>query len=238
MIARWIARILKWMLAVLLAPLVVTATRSFTELLASTDVAVPQRLVALIEGIGLYLVVHLAVWKPKPFYLLGHRVLQHLLNGVMGGHVRAMPAGPQEVFGASASAPAARSAPVTDGKEFVLAAVSPALVPIYTLLAAVGVGVVRATAVWPVSEAVLLRIIGASAAFHLLMALDTLQETRRQQMFAGYLVTVELVYLATLGVTLMCLALLLGDVSLRDIVQQTVRDTFAIYAALYQQLFR
>jgi len=232
MIARWIARILKWMLAVLLAPLVVTATRSFTELLASTDVAVPQRLVALIEGIGLYLVVHLAVWKPKPFYLLGHRVLQHLLNGVMGGHVRAMPAGPQEVFGASASAPA------TDGKEPVLAAVSPALVPIYTLLAAVGVGVVRATAVWPVSEAVLLRIIGASAAFHLLMALDTLQETRRQQMFAGYLVTVELVYLATLGVTLMCLALLLGDVSLREIVQQTVRDTFAIYAALYQQLFR
>ena len=232
MIRKWIGLILKWAVAAALAPWVWTMTRSFAGSLTSADVTISQRLVAFIEGVGLYLVLHIAFWKPKPIYLLGHRLLQKLFQVLLGGQVQTIPQGPM----GQGSEVAAKPKAAAGSKEQTLAAVSPALIPVYTILLAVVLGLLRSTAQLMLSDETMCRLVGISVALHLLMAIDTIQETRAQQTFVGYLLTLEFIALATLVVTTLCLAFLLPDLSVGGFFQQAFQETLAIYTAGLNEL--
>ena len=229
---KWISLILKWTVATALAPLVWTTAHSVATTLATDDAMLSHRFAPFLEGAGLYLLLHIPFWKPKPIYLLGHRLLQKLFASMLGGQVSTIPPG---AIAQGSEVPAKPSA--SKSKEPVLAAVSPALIPVYTLLLTMGLGVWRASGRGTLNDEWVALGVGAGTAFHLLMAIDTIQETREQQTVGGYLLTLEFIALSTSMCTILCLAFLLPDLSVGNFFQQAFRDALAIYSAILHQLF-
>ena len=231
-IRKWIGVILKWAVASAMAPLVWTMARGLALMLSGDAPALSPRLAAFLQGAGLYLLVHIPFWKPKPIYLLGHRMLQKLFVMILGGHVSTIPQGATGQGSEVAAKPAAGGS-----KEQLLAAVSPALIPIYTLLLTLGLGIWRSSGQVSLNDHWVALGVGASTAFHLLMAIETIQETREQQTVEGYVLTLEFIALAAVVVTVLCLAFLLPDLSVGQCFQQAFHETLAIYTAVLHQLF-
>jgi len=232
-IRKWIGLILKWVVAVALAPVVWTMARSFTASLNSGETSVAPRLVAFVQGIGLYLALHVAFWKPKPIYLFGHRLLQQLFQAMLGSHVSTIPQG---AMAQGSEVPAKPKGKGAGSQGQVLAAVSPALIPVYTILVSAGLGLVRLWTPLILSELLIAAALGASLAFHLLMAIETIQETRQQQTFVAYLITLEFITLATVIITTLCFAFLVTDLSVGSFLQQAFQETVAIYTAILNEL--
>jgi len=195
-------------------------------------IAGASRLVPFVEGIGLYLVWHVAFWKPKPVYLLGHRILQKLFELLLGGQVGTLP--PTDAK--STQGPTVQGPQKSRSGPQVLAAVSPALIPVHTLFVTAVLGVLRATRAFELPPTLLLLALGVTTALHLVMAIETLQETRKQQTFIGYLLTLELMSLSTLGLTIVSLAFLLPDLSVGSIYQQAFNEALAFYAVWWNEL--
>ena len=220
---KWIGVMLKWIVAVTLAPLVWTMARSIAGALGNGEVALSQRFTPFLAGAGLYLLVHIPFWKPKPVYLLGHRLLQKLFTAMLGGQVSTIPQGK---IAQGSEVPAKPGS--SGSKEHVLAAVSPALMPVYTLALTAALGIWRSSGQVSFNEAWVTMAIGACTAFHLLMAIETIQETRDQQSFEGYVITLEFIALSTGLLTILCLAFLLPDIALGVFFQQAFHEAVAI----------
>ena len=156
---------------------------------------------------------------------VGHRVLQKVFQAILGGQVNTIPQGP---IAQGSEVPAK---PKSGGNEQVLAAVSPALIPVYTLLLTLAVGLLRTYTQLVLSDRIVCFGVGVSTAFHLCLAIDTIQETRAQQTFETYLITLEFIALATIGITTLCLAFLLPDLSVGSFFQQAFREALRIYTA-------
>ena len=139
-----------------------------------------------LAGAAVYLVVHLALWKPLRVYIFGHELVHALSALLCGGSVAGMRV--NKTSGA-----------VNVSKVNAFIALSPYVVPIYAVFAAVGWLFARYVLKWNVPSTVLLFLLGFCMMFHLVLTLYAVSVGQSDFQVAGWLLSLTLVFIANCG---------------------------------------
>lgn len=218
---------MKFVVGVLLLPACLGATQGLARALEEGD-ATAGWLRAFGWGVGLYLLLHIVFYKPTPLFTLSHRILQAVATWLFGGKVAP---------GATGGKGGGPSGAVSAGnKGPILAVLSPYLIPIYTLLAALGF---RLAALRLPLELYSAWVVGGLAwltAFHLVQSLESIQRNENIT-HAGYLISVSLVYLVTLSLSVVAMSWALPGISLGQYLRHAASASSGLYVAIVRQLF-
>ncbi len=230
-----VGKSLKILLGVVLIPIAVGATQAFLAELNHSGAGARS----FLTGLAVYLFIHLVVYKVKWLYDIGHAVLSRLASFCFGGKVVAMGAG-----GGGGDKPSGKGQKNAKGGEpggadggSPLVALSPCLVPVYVILAAVAIAAAgwwRDLGRWNQAWA---GVLGALLTFHWMMTLETIQQRKETIASAGYVLSVVLIYLSSLSLTAAVLPWVVRSFDGLAYVASTYDASRALYVAVFHQLF-
>lgn len=189
----------KLILAILLLPLCVGAGFALWQVIRSSGKA-DTIWVAILSGAACWLVIYLLLPKPMWVYVFGHELTHVLWTWLFGGRVKK--------FKTSAN-----GGHVIVTKNNFLIALAPYFFPIYALLV---VGVFLAgQQIWNWKQHVVWfhLLLGAAYGFHITLTWHILKSTQTDITEQGYLFSAVIIFLGNVGVLLLAIPLLAGQVS-------------------------
>jgi len=177
-----------------------------------------------LNGVVIYLIIHLVLYKPNYFYVLGHEIAHALATFVCGGQIRS--------FRVSA-----RGGGVLTTKSNFFIALFPYFFPTYTLffwLVYFLFSLFR-----DVSSFIphFVFLVGVSLTFHLVMTVDSLKVKQADIFKTGYLFSVSLIYVLNVLLVSLILSVVFKDFSSSAFFQTALERAGDIYYAVYEHLF-
>ena len=218
-----IIRIIKVLIGVFLLPVAVATTLAFTGEL--TQIQQIEGLASyFLKGVVIYLVMHLVLYKPNYFYVLGHEITHALATLICGGQVRS--------FRFSARG----GATLTTKSNFFIA-LFPYFFPIYTIFFWLIYFLLAIFKDISSFAPLLLFLIGFSITFHLAMTIDAMKIKQSDIFRTGYLFSVSLIYTLNILLVGLILSVVFKNFSFPGFFQASLERTGNIYYAIYEYLF-
>jgi hypothetical protein len=218
-----VVRIFKVLIGILLLPVAVAASIAFAAQLSGIEElrGLPQY---FLNGVIIYLIMHLLLYKPNYFYVLGHEIAHTLAAFICGGRVHS--------FRVSV-----RGGGVLTTKSNFFIALFPYFFPTYTLffwLVYFLLSLFRDT-----SGLIphFLFLVGFSLTFHLVMTVDSLKVKQSDIFKTGYLFSVSLIYILNILLVSLILSLVFKDFSFSAFFHLVWERSGNIYYAIYEYLF-
>lgn len=218
-----ILRIVKVLIGILLLPVAVATSLAFSGQLSQV-----QSLEGLsgyfLKGVVIYLIMHLVLYKPNYFYVLGHEIAHAMATFVCGGQVGS--------FRVSA-----RGGGVLTTKSNFFIALFPYFFPTYTLfiwLAYLVVSLFRDVSAYAPH---LLFLVGFSLTLHLVMTIETMKVKQSDILKSGYLFSASLIYILNVLLVSLILSIVFDDFSFPSFFHSAVDGSANSYYAIYEYLF-
>ncbi len=217
-----LAKALRWVLGVALLPVDAAYSAAFTEaLLGIRRVGAAQTYFLL--GITGYLAFHALVTVPSRAYVLGHELTHAAAAWVSGGKVTSMKVG-------------SKRGSVTTNRLTALVALAPYLVPVYSILWAVGFGIVgmfQDTSRW--TPAFFFGL-GATLTFHLVFTVSALKQKQSDLETVGPLLGLGLIFLCNLVLVMGAISLVTPQVRFGSFLLDGLHRSRALYQQIISQL--
>ena len=218
-----IIRIIKVLVGILLLPVAVAVSTAFAGQLSQIE-KLADLSTYFLKGVGIYLIMHLALYKPNYFYVLGHEIAHALATFICGGQVRS--------FRFSS-----RGGGVLTTKSNFFIALFPYFFPTYTIffwLVYFLLSLFRdVTGITPH----FLFLVGFSLTLHLVMTIDSLKVKQVDIFRTGYLFSVSLIYVLNILLVSFILSLVFADFSFTNFFHVALERAGNIYYAVYEYLF-
>ncbi|MFH1046412.1 MAG: hypothetical protein V1727_05545 [Candidatus Omnitrophota bacterium] len=218
-----IASIFKTIVGILLLPVSLAATKAFAVELGQIK-QLDGSAEYFLNGVLIYLVIHLVLHKPDFFYVFGHEVAHALAALLCGGRVNS--------FNVSA-----RGGAVTTSKSNSFIALFPYFFPTYTIL--VWLAYFFTTLFYHKGNFMphFLFLVGFTLALHLIMTADSLKIKQPDIFKTGYLFSISMVYVLNLLLISFILSLVFAGFSFSQFFLSGAERSGEIYQAIYSQLF-
>jgi len=217
------ARIVKVLVGILLLPIVISASVVFAEALGNIQ-HIQGFSGYFLKGVIFYLVMHLVLFKPSYFYVLGHEAAHALAALICGGRVSSF-----RVSG--------KGGGVLTTKSNFFIALFPYFFPTYTIFFWLVYFLVSLFRDISGFAGQFLFLIGFSLAFHLVMTIDSLKIKQSDILKTGYLFSVSLIYVLNILLVSLILSVVFKEFSFsaffQTLIDQTGRNYYAIYAYLF-----
>ena len=218
-----IVRIFKVLIGVVLLPVTVAASIGFAGQLSQV-----QNLEGLstffLKGVVIYLIMHLVLYKPSYFYVLGHEIAHALATLICGGQVRS--------FRFSA-----KGGGVLTTKSNFFIALFPYFFPTYTLFFWLVYFLVSLFKDISNLAPHFLFLVGFSLALHLVMTTDAMKVKQSDIFQTGYLFSISLIYVLNILLVSLILSVVFKDFSFPAFFQASLERTGTIYYSTYEYLF-
>lgn len=218
-----VIRIFKVIIGILLLPLSVAVSLAFSGQLSQVKSfeGLPGY---FLKGVVIYLIMHLILYKPNYFYVLGHEVAHAIATFICGGQV-------------SAFRVSARGGGVLTTKSNFFIGLFPYFFPTYTLF--IWLVYFLASLFRDISAYAphLLFLIGFSLTFHLVMTIETMKVKQSDILKSGYLFSVSLIYVLNVVLVSLILSVVFGDFSFPSFFHSAVDESVNSYYAIYEYLF-
>lgn len=231
---RWLGRLVKGLIGLLLIPPLIGVLQGSAQHLQTIPLG--SKSFSDWVGIGMtaYLGAHLLLWKPTVLFRVQHRLLSRLSLWLFGGQVSTVT--PTEgKKSATSKREAQKSAEHAEGSTLLV--LSPYLIPLYTMLIALGSWLLRRWLDPRWLDAPTAVVIGASLAMHWVMTADDLQQNRDRFPIDTYLLSLILIGLVSALVAAACLPFAAPGLSLPTILAEAAAGSRAVYAAVFRTLF-
>ncbi|MBU4140504.1 MAG: hypothetical protein KKA80_01235 [Candidatus Omnitrophica bacterium] len=218
-----VIRIFKVLLGILLLPVAVAQTLAFFGQLSRIQdfQGLPGY---FLRGAGIYLIMHLVLYKPNYFYVLGHEIAHSLATFICGGQVRSFRV-------------CVRGGGVLTTKSNFFIALFPYFFPTYTIcfwLAYFLSSLFRDASGFVPH---FLFLVGFSLTLHLVMTVDSLKVKQSDILKSGYLFSVSLICILNVLLVSFILSLVFKDFALSAFFRSTLERAGNIYYAVYEYLF-
>ena len=216
-------RIIKVLIGILLLPVAVAASTAFAGQLSGIE-EFQGSPAYFLNGAVIYLIMHLVLYKPNYFYVLGHEIAHALATFICGG-------------GVCSFRVSARGGGVLTTKSNFFIALFPYFFPTYTLffwLVYFLFSLFR-----DVSKLIphFLFLVGFSLTFHLVMTINSLKVKQTDIFKTGYLFSVSLIYILNILLVSLILSLVFKDFSFSAFFHSALERAGDIYYAGYEHLF-
>jgi hypothetical protein len=189
--------VLKLLLAAFSIPLIIGITIGFNQRVVTLE---PKTLEYFIAGIIAYLIMHLAIYKPKSFYAKGQRILQILFKFF---------------------------APLVN--------VAGYLLPIYSIL--IFVAYLIFSSGYYIDLDLVIFLIAFSFTMHLVMTAESLREKYTGLNKANYFFGFAIIYILNILMLAAALHFIFKQFSFLDFLNLSVKESWQIYAKVFNQLF-
>lgn len=218
-----VIRIFKVLIGILLLPVALAETLAFTGQLTQM-----QQLEGLstyfLKGVIIYLIMHLILYKPNYFYVLGHEIAHALATLICGGQV-------------SSFRISSRGGGVLSTKSNFFIALFPYFFPTYTLFFWLVYFLFSLFRDISAYVSYFLFLVGFSLTMHIVMTVDSLKVKQSDILKTGYLFSVSLIYILNLLLVALILSLVFKDFSFSGFFHSTVEQAGSSYYAIYEYLF-
>jgi hypothetical protein len=216
-------RVIKVLIGILLFPVAVAASQAFAgQLSLIQDFGGLGRY--FLNGVVLYLIIHLVLYKPDLFYVFGHEVAHSLACLLCGGRVHAFRV-------------TRRGGRVSTSKSNFFIALFPYFFPVYTI--AFWLIYFTTSFFRDVSAFVpqFLFIMGFTLTFHIVMTINSMKIKQSDILKTGYLFSVSLIYMLNLFLVCFILSLVFAEFAFSVFFHSTLSGAGDIYRVTYNQLF-
>ncbi|HEU0010288.1 MAG TPA: hypothetical protein VFT34_10785 [Verrucomicrobiae bacterium] len=212
----------KTIVAVLLLPLCIGAVGTLVRVVRATGGA-ELFWVAFLGGAACWMVVFLLLPKPMLMYVFGHELTHALWAWLFGGRVKE--------FKASAN-----GGHVVVSKSNFLIVLAPYFFPLYAALLVAGFAVGHLVFGWTRHIVWFHLLLGAAYAFHITLTVHILKTRQSDLASQGWLFSGVVILLGNLGVLLVGLPLLTGNVTLPMALKWWLHDSDAVVHRLVSWL--
>jgi len=218
-----IIRIVKVLVGILLFPVGVSTTVALAGQLGLIE-GLQGLSSYFLKGVIIYLAIHLILYKPNYFYVLGHEIAHALAAFICGGKV-------------SAFRVSARGGGVLSTKSNFFIALFPYFFPTYTIFFWLIYFLVSLFRDISSLAPHFLFVVGFTLTFHLVMTVDSLKIKQADIFKTGYLFSVSLIYVLNLLLISFILSLVFPDFSFSAFFHSSSEGAGNTYYTLYKYLF-
>ena len=239
-LAAILGRILKAIMVFVLVPLAAGLLVGILQQLDASSVWGVSVRRWVVWGFLGYVGVHLILYRPVALFRVNHQLFSSLAEWLFGSHVASV-----EQAGAGAKRQPPKKTKRSSRNErddttadaSTLVAVSPYVVPLYTVLVcALGWGL-RQRWPWEIVGVPVSVLLGITIAFHWVMTADDLQSQRERWTVETYLLVVGLIFVLTLLLTGACAAWAIPDFAFPQALTDGLSSARSVYTTLLQRLF-
>ena len=235
-IASWFGRLVKLVIAFCLIPPflgLVMGIWSQLEGVVAGSKSVAEW--AMLGAVG-YVGVHLFLLQPKALFQAQHRLLSKLSVWLFGGQVATEP--PKGSTREKKADKSEKGSKGSDGPQgSTLLVLSPYLVPLYAILICLVSWALGRWANVPRLDEATGVLVGAAVSLHWVMAAGDLQQNRSRFPFDAYLLALALIGIVSSTVVALVLPLAAAPFSIPAVFAEALRQSQAVYSAVWQALF-
>ena len=216
-------RVFKVLIGILLLPVAVAVSAAFSGQLGQIqEIQGISRY--FLNGVVIYLIMHLVLYKPNYFYVLGHEIAHALATFLCGGRVNSF-----RVSG--------RGGGVLTTKSNFFIALFPYFFPTYTLFFWLAYFLISLFKDISTFTPHFLFLLGFSLALHLVMTIDAMKIKQSDIFQTGYIFSVSLIYVLNIFLVSLILSAVFKDFVFSAFFQAALQRTGESYYAIYQYLF-
>ena len=236
-VARWIGRLVKLVIGLLLVPPFLGVAAGIWQQLDEGAAGSKSFADWVLLGIVGYIGVHLFVVQPKGLFRAQHRLLSTLSVWLFGGQVTTEPpkGEPRSEKKSEKTEKGKGSAEGAQGSTLLV--LSPYLIPLYTMLACVASLVLKRSLHPELLDPTTAVLIGASLSLHWVMAAEDLQQNRKRFPVDAYLLALVLVGLVSSVVVALCLPMAVPSFSVPGVFAEALSRAGLIYSTVLRMLF-
>lgn len=239
-LAEILGRILKAVMVCVLVPLAGGLLAGILQQLDASSVWGVSVRRWVIWGFLGYVGVHLILYRPVALFRVNHRLFSSLAEWLFGSHVASVEqtgggAKRQPPKKSKRSSQSERDSATADASTLV--AVSPYVVPLYTVLVCVLGWALRQRWPWELVGVPVSLLLGITIAFHWVMTADDLQAQRERWTIETYLLAVGLIFVLTLLLTGACAAWTVPDFAFPQALTDGLAIARSTYTTLINRLF-
>lgn len=213
--------ILKFIIAVFIAPIAYTVTLAFYKN-AILIAEIARHLNYFLWGIAIYVILHLLFYKPSTIYVFGHEAVHAGVAWLFGGKIKSFKVSEE---GGSVK---------TDKSNFVIE-LAPYFIPIYAIIITVIYFVIASS--YAINGALFIFLIGFALAFHIISTVEILKVKQPDFVKSGYFFSIVLVYIINIMVISLIFSMVFPGFELKKFFLDVWTSTKYIYVAIYRQLF-
>ncbi len=221
MIVDMLKILLKFVIAVLTAPVAVAVTAAFYSNIKLVN-ELASNLNFFLFGMLTYVILHLLFYKPTFLYVLGHEAVHAGMSWLFGGKIKS--------FKASKDG----GAVATDKTNFIIE-LSPYFVPIYAIIITLVYFVLVSS--YNINGATFIFLIGFTLAFHMVSTIEVMKIRQPDIVKSGYFFSVILVYVFNVMVIAVIFGLVFPSFGIKKFFIDSWIVTRDIYMAIVGQLF-
>lgn len=219
-----LGKVSKFVIGLILIPVVIGISISFFESLANIGVARHTGSKIFLWGVLSYVVLHLFLFKPTYVYTLGHEITHVLATWICGGGVKSF-----KVSKGSGS--------VETTKSNFFINLSPYFIPTYTLIISFLYFLLPLFLNIPNLRTIYFFLIGFSLSLHLIFTAEVLKTKQPDILNTGYLFSLALIYIINIILVAFLLSLLFEGISFDNFFYNTYFKSKNIYVNILKQLF-
>lgn len=219
-----LGRISKFIIGLILIPIVIGITIAFFENLTGIGGARSAGSRIFLWGVVSYVVLHLFLHKPRYLYTVGHELMHVFATWMTGGGVKS--------FNVSKEG---GSVGTTKSNFFIN--LSPYFVPTYTLIISLLYFVIPFFFDIPNLKNVYLFSAGFTLSLHLIFTAEVLKVQQPDILQTGYLFSLVTIYIINLLLVAFLVCILFEGVTFENFFYSTYLKSKSIYTSIFKQLF-
>lgn len=219
-----LSKISKFVIGLILIPVVIGITVSFFESLPKIGETTNTGSRIFLWGVLAYAILHLFIHKPKYIYTFGHEITHVLTTWLCGGGVKS--------FSASKEGGAVET---TKSNFFIT--LSPYFVPTYTLALSFLYFIIPFFFEVSNLSAIYFFSAGFTLALHLVFTAEVLKIKQPDIIKTGYLFSLVVIYVINLLLVVFVMSLLFKGIRFEDFFYNTYLNSKNIYITIFTQLF-
>ena len=215
-------KVLRFILSILLIPGCVAITVTFYKGIIGIQHISESGLIFILGALS-YSLVHLLLFRPNFFYVIGHELLHASATLLSGGKVQGLKASIRE-----------GSIRVTSPNLFVM--IAPYLIPFWTVFIALLYFFISFFIDGTRYSGLFIFLIGFTLMFHLVYTAQSIKERQSDLIKAGYFCSIFSIYIFNLGVVFFIVSIFFKEASFLDFLFVFYEEAKRSYFSLWQQL--
>ncbi|NQT06008.1 MAG: hypothetical protein HQ575_00540 [Candidatus Omnitrophica bacterium] len=219
-----LAKISKFIVGVLLIPVVIGITAAFFNSLKDIGALSNGCAKIFLKGVILYVVIHLFIFKPMYIYTVGHELMHAIATWICGGGVKSIQASKE-------------GGQVETTKSNFFISLSPYFIPLYTVILVFLYFVIPFFIKIPGLKTIFFFLTGVTLSLHLIFTAEVLKIKQPDLINTGYLFSVVLIYIVNIMLVAFLICLLFKGVKFETFFYNTYVNSKNIYIRVVKQLF-
>jgi hypothetical protein len=220
-----IIRVIKVLIGILLLPVTVAISVAFAAELGSIQIKIlTSSATYFLKGVIIYLIMHLILYKPNYFYVLGHEAAHAIATFICGGKVRSL-----RISG--------RGGGILTNKSNFFVALFPYFFPIYTILLWLVYFLFSLFRNMKKLAPQFLFLMGFTLTMHIIMTIESMKIKQGDIFKTGYLFSVSLIFILNVLLVGFILSLVFQDFSFASFFNFSISGSVDIYRAICKYLF-